>query len=63
VSKEVVDDIMEYCRSNGRICPMPQEWNKLWKMLPDRVRDGAGWKPSMPLILGSWHESSPDMKI
>lgn len=56
-------NIMEYCCANNRICPMPQQWNKLWEMLPGSHRVTSGWRPPSPLILGSWHYSTPDMKI
>jgi hypothetical protein len=47
--------LLEYVKSEGRICPMPPEWNTLWEMLPDRKRSGGGWEPSAPLILAAWY--------
>jgi len=47
---------------NNRICPMPQKWNELWNMLPDKEREGNGWNPSLPLILAAWHETSNQQK-
>jgi len=47
---------------DGRICPQPQAWNKLWEMLPDRRRVGAGWEPPLPLILAAWWHTSDDEK-
>jgi hypothetical protein len=44
----------------GRICPQPQEWNRLWEMLPRQA--GAGWEPSPPLILAAWSHSSDEQK-
>ena len=44
--------------SNGRVCPEPQPWNKLWEMLPERERRGASWEPPPPLILAAWWETS-----
>ncbi len=29
--------LLEYVRSNRRVCPMPQRWNVRWEMLPDPV--------------------------
>ena len=37
-----VDQLLIYCREQGRVCPMPQRWNELSDMLPDKTRRGAG---------------------
>jgi len=63
VEEEIVEEVMEYCRANNRICPMPKQWNKLWKMLPGSGRVTSGFRPPSPLILGSWYDATPDMKI
>lgn len=42
---------------------MPQRWNKLWELLPNRRRVGSGWEPPVPLILAAWNESSVLEKI
>jgi hypothetical protein len=54
--------LIQYCQENNRICPMPDLWNKLWQMLPDKRRVGAGWQPPVPLILGGWWYSSATEK-
>lgn len=54
---EDVEDLLAYCKSNKRICPMPDKWDELWKMLPGRSRVGSAWEPSLPLILAAWHNS------
>ena len=54
----VTDDLIRYCRENGRVCPRPSQWHKLWKMLPNRSRNGVGWEPALPLILGAWAYTS-----
>jgi hypothetical protein len=51
-------ELLEYVKADGRICPNPQEWNKLWELLPDKKRIGLGWEPPVPLILGAWWGSS-----
>ena len=43
-----------YVQAEQRICPQPLHWKTLWEMLPDKKRDGGGWKPPLPLILGGW---------
>lgn len=55
-SQEIFSSLIEYCQSNGRVCPMLPEWHQLWEMLPEKQRVGAGWAPSLPLILAAWGE-------
>lgn len=55
---DTLEELVAHCQINGRICPQPYTWNKFWKILPDKQRSGAGWEPSLPLILGAWSESS-----
>ncbi len=57
------DDLVRYCRENGRVCPMPPPWNALWEMLPNRTRIGGRWEPAPPLILAAWHEASSLAKM
>jgi hypothetical protein len=52
------ESLLAYCRESSRICPMPQRWNALWELLPDRKRVGGGWEPALPLILAAW-DSTP----
>ena len=37
---------------------MPDYWNQLWELLPNRRRVGMGWEPSLPLILAAWSNTS-----
>jgi hypothetical protein len=57
---ESAESLIAYCRENSRICPVPERWDALWKMLPERRRVGGGWEPPLPLILAAWHDT-PDM--
>jgi hypothetical protein len=52
-----VQDVVNYCKDNNRVCPMPQKWNELWEMLPAKKQTGAGWEPAAPLILAAWHDT------
>ena len=45
------------------MCPQPTRWQALWELLPNRRRVGAGWEPSLPLILGAWHETPVLLKM
>jgi hypothetical protein len=55
---DTAQSLIAYCRDNERICPQPQSWDALWKLLPKRRQVGAGWEPPLPLILGAWHYAS-----
>jgi len=57
MGQQAKDDLVRYCRENGRVCPMPQQWNALWNMLPNRMRAGASWQPAPPLILAAWYDT------
>jgi hypothetical protein len=57
------DELIAYCRENNRVCPQPDRWNELWKMLPNRKQVGAGWEPPLPLILAAWYETPAMSKM
>ena len=61
--KETLESLSEYCVSHGRVCPMPMKWNDLYQMLNDTKQVGAGYEPSIPLILGAWGNTSDEDKI
>jgi hypothetical protein len=47
---------------DGRVCPRPMAWKRLWQLLPSRRRIGAGSDPPVPLIPGAWWEASDSYK-
>jgi hypothetical protein len=49
--------LLEYVEANGRVCPQPMAWSRLWEMLPERRRVGGGWEPGLPLILAAWWDT------
>ena len=53
-----LDDVLSIATALKRVCPMPQRWNELWEMLPNRKRVGGDWEPPAPLILGAWWHTS-----
>jgi hypothetical protein len=60
---KVLNELLSFVKSEGRVCPMPDRWNDLWKMLPDpRSLPSGGWEPPLPLILGAWSETSSAQK-
>ena len=60
---DTVDSLINYSRENSRVCPMPMQWDALWKLLPNRKRVGSGWEPALPLILAAWHDTPALTKI
>ena len=55
--------LVEYCSQNARVCPQPQDWNRLYSLLSSKVqKPSGGWTPSLPLILAAWHEASEQEK-
>ena len=53
-----LEESLAFSQAERRVCPQPQRWNELWELLPERKRVGAGWEPSLPLILGAWWHTS-----
>jgi hypothetical protein len=60
---ETKESLIGYCREGRRVCPLPMHWKVVWEMLPDRVRDGAGWLPAPPLILAAWRDTPALLKM
>jgi hypothetical protein len=44
-------------QAESRVCPLPEKWNQLWQMLPNRRRRGLEWEPALPLILAAWRDT------
>jgi hypothetical protein len=61
-ARQLLNRLLAMSKEEGRVCPQPSFWNRLWELLPDRKRVGAGWLPDPPLILAAWSESSDDAK-
>jgi len=57
-----MEQLLAYVKSDGRVCPKPDKWNQLYKLLPYKKRKGAGWEPPLPLILAAWHHTSDYQK-
>lgn len=53
-----LEALLAFVQEDGRICPLPPQWRKLWEMLPGKQRHGSAWTPPLPLILGAWGETS-----
>jgi hypothetical protein len=48
--------LLDFVKSDGRICPMPDAWNALYQALPEGGRKEE--RPGLPLILGAWHTTT-----
>ena len=42
---------------------MPQKWQELWEMLPNKKQVGEGREPSLPLILAAWWDTPAISKM
>jgi len=47
-------ELIEYCKSENRVCPRPMLWNDLYNILLKYHKDD---KPPIPLILAAWWEA------
>jgi hypothetical protein len=54
--------VLALASTDGRICPKPPQWGRLYELLPDTRSDAYGSIPSEPLILAAWSESSDEDK-
>lgn len=57
-----LEALLSYCAADGRVCPAPRAWRRLWAILPERRRVGSQWEPSLPLILAAGQHSEDDRK-
>jgi hypothetical protein len=63
LNSEQLQELLQYVKDEGRICPEPGKWHELWEMLPERHRVCSGWKPPLPLILAAWDHTTVLKKI
>jgi hypothetical protein len=59
----MLTSLIDYCRQNARVCPLPDKWIELWEMLPDKERVGNGRQPPLPLILAAWRYTGAREKM
>ena len=53
-------ELLNYCQSNGRICPSPQHWNKIYHVYSwhtDKHKFTKYPPFKIPLIVGAWNTS------
>lgn len=55
MAEEEFEALRQFVSANSRVCPMPQQWARLYGMLPGtRQLDSGGFEPPLPLILAGW---------
>jgi hypothetical protein len=52
------DKLIRHIRSNGLVCPNPQKWELIFKIIRDELPPNT----LTPLILGAWHLSEDSEK-
>ena len=62
-AQSALDEVLAMAASNGRVCPQPQLWNRLYGLLPNKRQTDHGWEPPLPLILAAWYETPALSKI
>jgi len=60
---KTLNEAITEATKNGRVCPMPRQWKKLYDLLPNRRRKGGSWEPALPLILAAWHTTPAILKV
>jgi len=58
-----LEALLAFVQANGRVCPLPQQWQTLYDRLPAKRRAGGGWAPALPLILAAWHDTPAMLKM
>ena len=58
-----LEEVLARVQAHDRVCPQPQQWQRLYEMLPNRRRAGGGWEPPVPLILAAWWDTPPLLKM
>ena len=54
MKETTLEELLEYCKQNERVCPQPTHWNTMWNKLKNKKQIGNGWEPPLPLILAAW---------
>ena len=63
VTMATLDEILAEVQKNNRVCPLPQKWNELYELLPNKRRKGNTWEPPPPLFLAAWWDPPAMLKM
>jgi hypothetical protein len=54
---ERVEKLLEFVRANDRVCPLPDHWDQVWRLIKGNGFDRPAGGPGPPLILAGWWAS------
>jgi hypothetical protein len=57
-----LQDLLSLASREGRVCPKPPAWRRLYELLPEKRRDGYGAIPPEPLMFEAWNAASDEQK-
>jgi len=61
--KETLEEVIEFCKKNNRVCPRPIVWIEFYSMLKNRKQNPKGeWEPPLPLLMSAWTSTSANEK-
>jgi len=52
--REDAESLIAYCRAEGRVCPMPSQWDRFWRRHFKEEELRRAPNLSGPLILAAW---------
>ena len=58
-----LEEVLAEAQKNDRICPKPDKWNRLYRMLPKGRSSDGKREPALPLILAAWWGTSGLQKM
>ena len=53
-----LEDLLDICTRNDRVCPHPPEWARLWEIIVGHKQEGVRWNPPRPMILALWWDTT-----
>ncbi len=62
VQARTLPETLALASRDGRICPKPGAWARLYELMPATRRDSYGAIPPEPFSLESWHGTDEDAK-
>lgn len=60
-TRRQVEEVLSIARQNGRVCPKPEKWASLYRILIKRAH-GQETAPPLPPSLGTWSRTSSHAK-
>ena len=57
-----LEELLEICSRNDRVCPHPPAWTGLWEIIIGRKNEGGCESPRRPMILAEWWDTTAEEK-